>query len=84
MDGDLPRRIPEGARPRDSGCLTDPGTIFEVTLEAEGVYDYFCRPHEAAGMVGRIVVASGAARRAFPSVEEILRRGEIRPNEDNR
>ena len=22
----------------------------------EGVYDYFCLPHEAAGMVGRIVV----------------------------
>ena len=29
---------------------------FEVTLTVEGVYDYFCLPHEAAGMVGRIVV----------------------------
>ena len=29
---------------------------FDVTLTAPGVYDYFCTPHEAAGMVGRIVV----------------------------
>lgn len=58
-NGDLPRRIPAGARPWDSGYLTEPGATFEVTLEAEGVYDYFCRPHEAAGMAGRIVVSDG-------------------------
>src|SRR5213080_74914 len=28
----------------------------DVTLTVPGVYDYFCQPHEAAGMVGRIVV----------------------------
>lgn len=61
-NGDRPRRIPEGARPWDSGYLTNPGTTFEVTLEVEGVYDFFCRPHEAAGMVGRIVVGSDAGR----------------------
>jgi hypothetical protein len=33
-----------------------PGSHFEVTLRVPGVYDYFCGPHEAAGMVGRIVV----------------------------
>lgn len=60
-NGDLPRRIPEGAPSWDSGYLTDPGTTFEVTLEAGGVYDYFCRPHEAAGMLGRIVVAPPGA-----------------------
>jgi len=49
-------RIPEGAAPWDSGFLVEPGAIFEVTLTVEGVYDYFCLPHEAAGMVGRIVV----------------------------
>lgn len=59
--GGRPRRIPGGARPWDSGHLTSPDDSFEVTLEAEGVHDYFCRPHEAAGMVGRIVVASGRA-----------------------
>ncbi len=49
-------RIPEGARPWDSGFLVNPGDHFDVTLTVEGVYDYFCMPHEAAGMVGRIVV----------------------------
>lgn len=49
-------RIPEGAEPWDSGYLVNPGDAFEVQLTVEGVYDYFCRPHEAAGMVGRIVV----------------------------
>ena len=34
----------------------NPGRHFEVTLTVPGVYDYFCAPHEVAGMVGRIVV----------------------------
>ena len=49
-------RIPETATPWDSGFLVNPRDTFEVTLTVEGVYDYFCLPHEAAGMVGRIVV----------------------------
>lgn len=49
-------RIPERAEPWDSGFLVNPGSHFEVTLTVPGVYDYFCAPHEAAGMVGRIVV----------------------------
>ena len=27
-----------------------------MTLTVPGVYDYYCMPHEAAGMVGRIIV----------------------------
>ena len=50
-----PRRIPEGAMPWDSGFLL-PDEAFEVTLERPGLYDYYCLPHEMAGMVGRIVV----------------------------
>ena len=49
-------RIPEGATPWDSGFLVNPGDRYDVTLTVPGVYDYFCQPHEAAGMVGRIVV----------------------------
>jgi plastocyanin len=49
------RRIPEGAAPWDSGFLL-PDESFEVALERPGVYDYYCLPHEMAGMVGRIVV----------------------------
>ncbi len=44
----------------------NPGDRFEVTLTAEGVYDYFCLPHEAAGMVGRIVVGRPGGPGAQP------------------
>ncbi|MCP5365854.1 MAG: hypothetical protein H6905_11625 [Hyphomicrobiales bacterium] len=50
-----PRRIPEGAEPWDSDFLL-PEASFEVTLYRPGVYDFYCIPHEMAGMVGRIVV----------------------------
>ena len=54
-----------------SGYLVEPGDRFEVTLTVPGVYDYFCTPHEAAGMVGRIIVGQPArprddAVRLFP------------------
>jgi plastocyanin len=79
-------RIPERAEPWDSGFVMERGAHFDVTLTVEGVYDYFCLPHEAAGMVGRIVVGrpSGpgtlpfdatvpeAARQAFPAIERIM------------
>lgn len=51
-----PLRIPERATPWDSGFLVNPGDHFDVTLTVPGVYDYHCMPHEAAGMVGRIIV----------------------------
>lgn len=52
---DRPRRIPEGAEPWDSDYLL-PEEIFEVNLMVPGVYDFYCVPHEHAGMVGRVVV----------------------------
>jgi len=92
-----PQRIPEGAEPWNSDYLL-PNESFACTLTVEGVYDFFCIPHEHAGMVGRIIVgrpgrsqaesssaqAAGgepipeAALRAFPSVDEIMRRGMIK------
>ena len=96
-------RIPEKAEPWDSHFLVNPGDHFAVTLTVPGVYDYFCAPHEAAGMVGRIVVGKpagpgtlpfdyfrgrpgtsawvpvpAAARKAFPSVSEIVRARVVR------
>ncbi|NYT85181.1 plastocyanin/azurin family copper-binding protein [Pollutimonas harenae] len=50
-----PLRIPHGAQPWDSGYLM-PGESFSVTFDTPGVYDYYCVPHEHAGMVGRIIV----------------------------
>jgi plastocyanin len=54
---DRPLRIPADAKPWDSDYLM-PGQSFSVTLAIVGVYDYYCVPHEHAGMVGRIVVGS--------------------------
>lgn len=51
-----PLRIPEGADGWDSGMLSESGATFEKTFQADGVYDYFCMPHEGVGMVGTVVV----------------------------
>ena len=66
--GGRPLRMPEGAEPWDSDYLL-PGESFTVRLDIEGVYDYFCVPHEHAGMVGRIVVGTpeAGAARAYPA-----------------
>jgi plastocyanin len=48
-------RIPRTAQPWASEVL-QPGEQFEVTLTVPGVYDFFCAPHEQAGMVGRLIV----------------------------
>ncbi len=92
-----PLRLPEGAQSWNSDYLL-PSESFSVTLTVEGVYDFFCVPHEHAGMVGRIIVgrpspssarhlsaqAAGGepipeiALQAFPSVDEIMRRGIVR------
>ncbi len=77
-----PQRIPEDAQAWSSQI----GEDFEITLSAEGVYDFYCLPHESLGMVGRIVVGDPAASPAkdpselsfdaaserLPTVEAIL------------
>jgi plastocyanin len=55
-----PRRMPRNAKPWDSDYLL-PDETFSLTLTEEGVYDYYCIPHEHAGMVGRIVVGGPEA-----------------------
>lgn len=59
-------RIPETAKPWDSGYLVQPGKHFDITLTVPGVYDYYCTPHEGAGMVGRIVVGNSRGPGAEP------------------
>jgi plastocyanin len=85
-NGDQPLRIPEGAAPFDSGVYTADDETFEYTFDVEGVYDYYCTPHEAMGMVGRIVVGAPdggpateppedlppGAREELPSVDAIV------------
>lgn len=48
-------QLPEGAATFDSGDLA-PGETYRRTFDVPGTYQYFCIPHEAAGMVGTIVV----------------------------
>ena len=50
-----PLRMPKSALSWNSDYLL-PLETFSVTLTEEGVYDYYCIPHEHAGMVGRIIV----------------------------
>ncbi|MCW2240075.1 plastocyanin/azurin family copper-binding protein [Azospirillum canadense] len=81
-------RIPNGAAPWNSDYLL-PDQSFDLRLTTFGVYDYFCIPHEEAGMVGRIVVGPldrgpsdrdwpETARGQLPTPEEIVRRKVIR------
>jgi plastocyanin len=58
-------RIPESARPWSSDLLL-PGQSFQVTLTVEGVYDYFCMPHEEGGMVGRLIVGRPSGPGTLP------------------
>ena len=64
-NGNRELRIPERAEPWDSGMLLAEypakGSTFQHTFTIPGVYDYLCMPHEAAGMVGRIIVGEPAA-----------------------
>ncbi len=48
-----------------TGSIEDTGNVpggesWSHTFETEGTHDYFCIPHEGAGMVGRIEVSAGA------------------------
>lgn len=61
-DNGKPLRIPPGASAWNSGYLM-PDESFLMVFDIPGIYDYFCIPHEQAGMVGRIVVG-----KAIPSV----------------
>jgi plastocyanin len=53
---DKPSRIPDDADPWDSGMFSEEGKTFDRTFDVEGVYDYFCIPHEYRGMVGTVIV----------------------------
>jgi len=56
-------RTPRDARPSD---VLQPGEHFDLTLSVPGVYDYFCAPHEQAGMVGRLVVGAPTGPGGMP------------------
>jgi len=53
-------QLPPGAAPFNSGDL-QPGASFLHRFMVTGTYRYFCIPHEAARMVGTVVVAPAGA-----------------------
>jgi plastocyanin len=55
-DFDKPQRVPDGTPAWDTGVLSGTDETVEVTFETEGVYDFYCIPHEALGMVGTVIV----------------------------
>ena len=71
-------RIPDAADPWNSGLLAKKGDRFQLTFAEEGIYHYYCIPHEGAGMVGAIVVGSpregGATAPVQGEVSEAARR----------
>jgi len=48
--------LPAGVAPFDSGNMEESAT-FTHTFAAKGTYKYFCKLHEAMGMVGTVVVS---------------------------
>lgn len=58
-------RLPSGASSFDSGNLP-PGEEFRHTFTVPGTYEYFCVPHEAAGMTG-VVIVSQVTSSSVPS-----------------
>jgi plastocyanin len=87
------QRIPKAAKPWDSDYLL-PDESFELRFTVEGTYDYYCIPHEHAGMVGRIIVGRPGpapaqspsspvpdiALKMFPSVDSIVRQKRVHPS----
>ncbi|WP_254762846.1 cupredoxin domain-containing protein [Natrinema marinum] len=55
-DNGEPHLAPDGATAWDSGVLSEQGGTFEHTFDTEGVYHYYCTPHETSGMIGSVIV----------------------------
>jgi plastocyanin len=58
FDAEQPARDAYSAGSPDSGDVAG-GDSYEHTFDVEGSYDYFCVPHEAAGMVASLEVVEG-------------------------
>jgi plastocyanin len=69
-DNDKPLRIPEDATGFGSGVI-DAGETFEHTFDADGVYNYYCKPHEGLGMVGLVIVEAPADGPRTTTVDDL-------------
>lgn len=53
---DQPRLVPKGTEAWDSGTLSEKGQTYKHTFDKEGIYHYYCKPHEQFGMLGTVIV----------------------------
>lgn len=60
-----PQRIPASAESFDSGLL-EQGDQWYLKISEEGVYDYFCLPHEKIGHAGRVIAGAFDAIGDYP------------------
>jgi len=64
--------VSDGDGPLDSGSAVDTtGVEYEYTFEEDGIYKYYCVPHEGLGMKGAIVVGSDYQTRETESGGEV-------------
>ncbi|WP_222913277.1 plastocyanin/azurin family copper-binding protein [Natrinema sp. SYSU A 869] len=68
-ENDEPQLVPDETAAWDSGVLSEPEATFDRAFETEGVYHYYCTPHETAGMIGSIIVGHPDLE-AQPALEE--------------
>ncbi len=47
---------PDGHNEWERAVVTEANEVFEHTFHDEGTFPYFCEPHQAVGMTGRIRV----------------------------
>lgn len=51
----VPEEQPDGANWEGHKPLEDSGFTYEATFDKKGTYKYFCEPHKAAGMEGKVI-----------------------------
>jgi len=50
--------VSDGEGPLDSDTYTASGVNYEQTFESDGIYNYYCGPHQGQGMKGSVVVGT--------------------------
>jgi len=68
-ENDEPQLVPDGTEPWASGMLSETGETFEHTFDTEGVYHYYCVPHETGGMIASVIVGEPDAHEQ-PALED--------------
>ncbi|MEL7091276.1 MAG: pseudoazurin [Pseudomonadota bacterium] len=64
--------LPMGVEPWKSTI----GKDFDLTVEAEGAYGFFCTPHKGLGMVGLLLVGDVSGN--YEALKEVRQRGKSR------